>query len=271
MKAFWGVVGFLVTVITTIVCDLASEELRNRLDRVPYVVIYVAIRRLPGDVRRSVGNEWLAELHHIARCAKGRPITRFLSAIRYALGLLYKARRIGRELKAVRTGPLPAPQNAVNSLWAFRRIAIAGVASVAVAGIGSVAIEMIIGSWLVAAPPITTDSSLFIADVTIPDGAFIRINERFIKTWEIRNAGSVVWRDRYLTRQALPGTSDNLSSPSRVPIPTTVPGQDVEISVPFTAPRLPGSYRINWKITDANGNKLFPNSSAIYMIVNVVP
>jgi hypothetical protein len=269
MKVVWGiVVGFLVTVITTTVCDLVSEELRSRLDRVPYVVIHVAIRRLPDDVRQSVGNEWLAELHHIVRHAKGRPITRLLSATRYALGLLYKARRIGRELKAVRTGAVPASQNVVNGLWTFRRIAIMGVTSVAAVGIGSAVIEAIIGSWLVTAPSITTDSSSFIRE-TFPDGSPVRINEQFTKTWELRNTGSVVWRDRYLTRQAPGGALDLCSSPSRVPIPTTLPGQDIEISVPVTAPSLPGSCRVDWKMTDANGKPFFPGITSLFFLVNV--
>jgi acetyl-CoA synthetase len=121
MKVVWEVVlGFLVAVITTTVRALVSEELRSRLDRVPHAVLHVAIRRVSADVRQSVGDEWLAELHHIVANAKGRPIARLLSTTRYALGLLYKARRIGRELKAVRTGASPASQESTGDLWADR-------------------------------------------------------------------------------------------------------------------------------------------------------
>lgn len=119
-------------------------------------------------------------------------------------------------------------------------------------------------------PLIPGDDSDFVVDVTFPDGEPVRVNERFTKTWEIRNAGSVVWRDRYLTRQT-PQDPDLCASPSRVPIPLTQPGHNVQISVPLTAPSLPGSCRIDWKMTDANGTTFFPNDSkGIYLIISVI-
>ena len=105
MKVVWGAIaGFIMTIISMTVGALVSEELRSRLDRMPHAVLRLAIRRLPVETRQSVGNEWQAELHHILRHAESRPITRLLKATPYTFGLLRKARRVGRELKSVRTG-----------------------------------------------------------------------------------------------------------------------------------------------------------------------
>jgi hypothetical protein len=120
-------------------------------------------------------------------------------------------------------------------------------------------------------PLIPGDDSDFVGDVTFPDGSPVHVNERFTKIWEIRNAGSVPWQDRYLVRQT-PQDQDLCSSPQRVPVPLTQPHHNVQISVPLTAPSLPGSCRIDWKMTDANGTKFFPNESkGLYMTVNVIP
>jgi hypothetical protein len=161
MKVVWGIVGFFVAVITTTVCDLVSEELRSRLDRVPYAVLHAAIRRLPVEVRQSAGDEWLAELHHIVRHAEGRPIARLLTATRYALGLLRTARRIGRELKVVRTDSLSDLQKPAGGLGAFQRIALAGTASIAVSGIGIAAVETVSGYLLANPASITAGSAVF--------------------------------------------------------------------------------------------------------------
>lgn len=145
----WGIVGFLIALIVATVGDLVSEELRGRLDRMPYAVLRLAIRRLPAEIRQSVGDEWRAELHHILHRAKGLPITRFASGIPYALGLLRTARRIGRELKAVRTVTSHRPASGLSS---FRRVALVGGMTVSFAttvGVGST-IEATIGGGIIA-------------------------------------------------------------------------------------------------------------------------
>ena len=113
------------------------------------------------------------------------------------------------------------------------------------------------------------DDDRFIADVTIPDGTTVRAGHRFVKTWEIQNTGLVAWHGRFLTRQGLntgPGLCDSVP---RVAIPATLPGQDVQISVTFTAPSLPGSCRTDWKMTDADGRLYFPDRAGLYIVVNV--
>lgn len=112
------------------------------------------------------------------------------------------------------------------------------------------------------------DDTVFIEDVTIPDGTSIPINTTYTKTWRVKNSGKVVWKDRYLTR-ITPASSLICTSPKQVPIPETHPGETVDISVTFKTPYLPGSCRTDWKATDKDGNLYFPDMHGLYSIVLV--
>jgi hypothetical protein len=118
-------------------------------------------------------------------------------------------------------------------------------------------------------PLVPCDDSRFVADVTIPDGMTVRAGQSFVKTWEIENIGLVPWQGRFIQRQGVLSGQGLCSSPSRVPVPTTMPGQDALITVTFTAPNLPGSCRVDWKMTDKDGRFFFPNLGSLYVIVNV--
>jgi hypothetical protein len=118
-------------------------------------------------------------------------------------------------------------------------------------------------------PLMPCDDSQFVADVTIPDGTTVRAGQRFVKIWEIRNTGLVPWRGRFEQRQGVLSGPGLCGSPSIVPVPTTMPGQVVLISVTFTTPSLPGSCRVDWKMTDKDGRIYFPNLGGLYVTVNV--
>lgn len=119
------------------------------------------------------------------------------------------------------------------------------------------------------APLVAGDNDDFVTDVTIPDGTIVNTGQVFVKTWEIRNTGQVPWAGRYLTRVGAQGPG-LCSSPSQVPIPETMPNHNVQISVSLTAPTLPGSCRVDWKMTDVAGTPFFPNKQGLYLIVNVI-
>ena len=113
------------------------------------------------------------------------------------------------------------------------------------------------------------DKTLFIKDVTIPDGTSIPVNTTFKKTWRVKNVGTVVWKDRYLKRMT-PLSGLICSSPAMVPIPETQPGETIDISVTFKTPHLPGSCRTDWKTSDGRGNLYFPDMHGLFSIVTVV-
>jgi hypothetical protein len=64
----------------------------------------------------------------------------------------------------------------------------------------------------------------------------VRANSRFVKTWELRNAGTIGWIGRYLKRSGSFGSPDECLTPARVPVPATQPGDNVRISVEVQAP-----------------------------------
>ncbi|MFI0373002.1 NBR1-Ig-like domain-containing protein [Actinomadura sp. 1N219] len=119
------------------------------------------------------------------------------------------------------------------------------------------------------APVVTGDRSVFVADVTIPDGTVVKTGQQFVKTWELANAGSVPWHGRFLARATLPADNGTCSTPGKVPIPDTEPGAHVRVSVRVTAPATPGSCWVGWKMVDGAGKQLLPGARPVYFVVNV--
>jgi len=113
------------------------------------------------------------------------------------------------------------------------------------------------------------DRSRFIADITIPDGTKVQTGQTFEKIWEIQNAGTVVWRDRYLQRDDLPIDSDTCQTPERIPVGDTLPNERVKIHVRVTAPTTPGTCMVKWKMVDKQGRLLFPTARPVYFLVHV--
>lgn len=102
-----------------------------------------------------------------------------------------------------------------------------------------------------AVPPTPTiNNSQFITDVTIPDDTPIAGQAAFVKTWRLKNNGTSTWGNGY----SLSFSSGTLlSANAAVSIPITLPGAEVDISVPMVAPKTPGSYTSTWRLKDQNG------------------
>jgi hypothetical protein len=92
----------LTTIATAAFSDMMSEEARTRLEGLPRGLLALAARLLARDLRESRLDEWSTELHVIIREERGKPITRLLRGVWYALGVLVAAARMGRVL--ARTG-----------------------------------------------------------------------------------------------------------------------------------------------------------------------
>ncbi|MEU6716147.1 NBR1-Ig-like domain-containing protein [Nonomuraea sp. NPDC046802] len=115
--------------------------------------------------------------------------------------------------------------------------------------------------------PAPLDNSEFVADVTYPDGSKVRPGSSFKKVWRIHNAGTVAWEGRFLARV----NKSPCRSPEKVTIPSTAPGQTVDIAVRVKAPDSPGNCRVYWKMTDAQGRVLFPLKRGVFLDVQVGP
>ncbi len=104
----WAALGTFGGVILTVLSDMASAEVRDRLDHLPHAILRLASHRIAPDLRTTAYNdEWLPELTYILRGAETRPITRLIAGIRYALGIFFAARRISHQLARPLQQPTP--------------------------------------------------------------------------------------------------------------------------------------------------------------------
>ncbi|MDX3193497.1 NBR1-Ig-like domain-containing protein [Streptomyces sp. MN03-5084-2B] len=117
--------------------------------------------------------------------------------------------------------------------------------------------------------PIEGDASSLVADVTYPDGSRVSVNQRFVKTWRLRNAGSVGWHGRFLQRLPPLDGLDVCHTDARVPLPDAEPGAEVTVSVPVQARGTPGPCQVFWKMVDSGGRLYLPQSSGVYFQVEV--
>jgi transcriptional regulator with XRE-family HTH domain len=102
------------------------------------------------------------------------------------------------------------------------------------------------------------DATAFVDD-TIPHGTLMTPGLVFVKTWRIRNAGTVPWRGRRLERQG-PLTGPGLiTSPRYVPVPDTEPGAIAEIEAVLKAPGYDCSSIAYFKMVDEDGFLCFPD------------
>jgi hypothetical protein len=100
-----------------------------------------------------------------------------------------------------------------------------------------------------ASPTAVCDQAAFVKDVSIPDGSQIAPGGSFTKTWRLRNAGVCQWSGYTLVFDS----GDLMGGTSPQTIGTVPPGQEVDLSVNFTAPTTAGSYRGYWRIRNSSG------------------
>lgn len=93
------------------------------------------------------------------------------------------------------------------------------------------------------------DQAQFVRDISIPDGSQISPGASFTKTWRLRNAGACSWSGYSLVFES----GDLMGATSPQSMPSVPAGQEVDLSVNFTAPTTPGTYRSYWRIRNAAG------------------
>jgi hypothetical protein len=159
MSAARWLAAAALTLLILIAGDMASEEARARLDQLPLTLLRLARARLPAELRESVHDqEWAPELEHILKHADLFPLTRLITGLRYAAGLLISAGTVATELRpadAARkhaddgtTGPRHLAARSVGLLhtlvWPVHeplriRLYVSGVAAAAAAATGTAA------------------------------------------------------------------------------------------------------------------------------------
>ncbi len=113
------------------------------------------------------------------------------------------------------------------------------------------------------------DRSVLVAE-TVPDGTIMPAGATFAKTWTVRNAGPVPWRQRWPTRQGRPGVPGWLRSPVRVEVGDVRPGASVVIKVELTCPDVARSSAAYFKMTDQDGRPYLPTAEPLHCTVTVL-
>jgi hypothetical protein len=103
------------------------------------------------------------------------------------------------------------------------------------------------------APPSTgstCNNSLYVSDVTIPDGTVVAPGQAFVKTWKFQNSGTCAWTSDYqiifASGKAMSGTTTAIAK-------AVSAGNNVNVSVSMIAPTAVGTYTGNWRLADPSG------------------
>lgn len=115
----------------------------------------------------------------------------------------------------------------------------------------------------VVVPTSSCYSLAFVADVTIPDNTSMTPGQKFTKTWRVRNNGTCAWeagfKFNFTGGEAMGGSSISLQSAVAV-------GAETELTVQLTAPNTNGTYRGNWRMTNAAGTYF---GDEVYVLIKV--
>lgn len=113
------------------------------------------------------------------------------------------------------------------------------------------------------------DASKLSDDFGIQDGAVVAPGQKFTRTFELHNVGSVPWKGRYLQRMDNETGPRHCRAPVRVRIADTPPGAKVKVPVTATAASEPTTCKVHWKMVDATGRQLLPEYRPAFFLVHV--
>lgn len=128
-------------------------------------------------------------------------------------------------------------------------------------------LALVLGLVLVAASCASTKSGVsgpggceinaeLMTDVTVPDGTQMAGGTAFAKTWRMKNNGTCAWQDGTKFAYA---SGDLLGGPAPVAVPSVAVGSNTDVTVHFTAPAAPGTYRSNWSLQTPSGAPFGPD------------
>ena len=94
------------------------------------------------------------------------------------------------------------------------------------------------------------DNSVYISDVTIPDGTVIPAGQSFTKTWRVSNNGSCAWTATY---QLVFISGDSLGGKATAIGTAVSPGQAADVSVVLTSTSATGTITGTWRLSNDKG------------------
>jgi hypothetical protein len=118
--------------------------------------------------------------------------------------------------------------------------------------------------------PTIRDESFFVRDNNFADGSKLLTGEVIKKSWRIRNAGNVSWKNRFLKIHGQPRGTGRIHCDSITSIPDAEPNQEIDIEVELKMPPYPCSVYAEFKMTDSSGRVLFPNKRGLYVAFDVI-
>ncbi|MWV48103.1 helix-turn-helix domain-containing protein [Rathayibacter sp. VKM Ac-2803] len=101
------------------------------------------------------------------------------------------------------------------------------------------------------------DASEFVGE-TVADGTIMAPGQHFEKSWTIRNAGSVRWSGRLLSRVGIAASPGLITTPRSFEMPDVDPGHELHVVIPCVAQYVQGTSIAAFKMTDAEGRLYFP-------------
>ena len=118
----------------------------------------------------------------------------------------------------------------------------------------------------VTSPPDCKVQAVLLEDVTIPDNTRIEAGEPFTKTWRFKNTGTCHWSNYTINFL----TGDRMGAPDSAPIPDTLAGSEVDVSLELTAPTADGSYSGYFTLKDAEGESIDVGAEKTFWLKIVV-
>lgn len=103
-------------------------------------------------------------------------------------------------------------------------------------------------------------------DVTIPDGTPVTPGQTFVKTWKVKNTGECSWGEGYSLIYSYGEKMKGQPMPFGVVV---APGEEVDVSVNFTAPSAIGEYTSAWQLVNPKG-VVFGDKDHILLVKIVV-
>ncbi|HWC23027.1 MAG TPA: NBR1-Ig-like domain-containing protein [Flexivirga sp.] len=119
-------------------------------------------------------------------------------------------------------------------------------------------------------PLVAGDHAFFAKDVTYSDCSHVRPGQQFVKEFDLKNTGDVMWSGRTIVRSDLPLTKNSCRTAVSTPIQDTAPGGVARIEVKVTAPKKPGLCVVRWMMAD-HGRWSFPGQKPFKAQVVVTP
>lgn len=110
---------------------------------------------------------------------------------------------------------------------------------------------------------VDNDSGIFVSDLTLPDGTIVSPAQSLTKTWRMKNTGTSSWGSGYKLAFL---RGDRLNAPAEIDVPSTSPGQTVDLNLPITAPAFSGSFQGYWRLRNPQGTFFGPE---IWISINV--